>query len=157
MESLQIIWSDSFKVGHAQLDEEHKRFVELINTVYIAGSSRWARNEMNPLLDGLVFLADQHFKHENSVLMAINKSPIPSGVNKSAFILATAAAAIDKHIASHAKIRPRLGVIVKNIRSELRDAKPKLSSELKDWFIDHATKYDAYLKPIFELLNKQVQ
>lgn len=156
MESLQIIWSDSFKVGHAQLDEEHKRFVELINTIYIAGNSRWACNEMNPLLDGLVFLADQHFKHENAVLIAINKSPIPSGVNKSAFILATAAAALDRHIASHARILPKLGIIVKNIRLELDNARPNLSAELKDWFVDHATMHDAYLKPIFALLNKQI-
>jgi hemerythrin len=155
MESPQIVWSDSFEIGHGQLDQEHRRFVELINTIYIAGMSRWARNDVNSLLDGLLYLADQHFKHENSVLITIGRSPIPSGVNKSAFILATAAAAFDKHIASHAKIRPRLGVIVKNIRSELRDAKPKLSSELKDWFVDHATTHDAYLKPIFELLNRQ--
>jgi hemerythrin len=156
MESLQIIWSDAFKVGHDQLDEEHRRFVELINTIYIAATKRWARSEVNPLLDGLLYLADQHFKHENSVLLTISRRPIPGGVDKSAFILATAAARLDKHIASHAKIRPRLTMIVHNVRVALLDAKPNMSSELKDWFIDHATTHDAYLKPIFAILNVRV-
>lgn len=151
---IQLEWSEQYAVGHESLDNEHRHLVDLINAIYKAGGSLPNHSELNPLLRNLLDLAGKHFRHENSILLQINSSPIPSGIDRNVLIKAIIEAAFDKHIESHARMLPQLGSIVRGIRKELDSADPLLSTRLKDWFIEHATTHDAYLRPVFRALNR---
>jgi hemerythrin len=150
----QIVWSNAFEVGHEGLDSEHRRLVDLINAIYAAGSVLWSRNKVGSLLDDLSNAVRQHFRNENSILLNIGRRPIPSNVERLSFIKVVVDAALDKHIASHAQTLPQLRSILANIRSELDATEPHFNSDLSNWFIEHATVYDAHLRQIFEALKR---
>jgi hemerythrin len=149
----QIIWSDQFELGHKQLDDEHRHLVQLINGIYLAHDGSWSRKAIGPLLDGFYNVAKQHFANENSILLNINRRPIPSNVDRLAFIRAMIDAAFERHLDEHPRLLTKLLSIIADIRKELKEPKPHLNSDLRDWFVEHATVYDAPLKPIFAALN----
>ncbi len=149
----RIIWSDEYKIGHEQLDNEHRLFVELINTIYAGAGFPWFGARLNSLLDDIYQLAGQHFRNENAILLSINRRPIPATVEKSSFIQAMVKAAVDDHLASHAHELPRLRAIIRDIRHQLEAKEPTLSADLADWFTKHVTLYDRHLKPIFAALT----
>jgi hemerythrin len=62
-------------------------------------------------------------------------------------------AAIDKHIADHARSLPRLDSIIGEIRSAVASSQPLVVSHLKDWFVGHAIAHDAHLRPVFQTIN----
>ena len=61
------------------------------------------------------------------------------------------ALAPDQTPSLYAKIEP-IGRLHSIIRSK-SSLKPHISSDLRDWFIDHAVKYDGHLKPVFKALG----
>ena len=150
----RIVWCEAFAVGHEGLDSEHRRLVDLINVIYAAGSVLWSRNKVGSLLDDLSNAVRQHFRNENSILLNIGRRPIPSNVGRLSFIQVVVDAELDRHIASHAQTLPKLRSIIGDIRSELDMTEPHFNSDLSDWFIEHATVYDAHLRPIFEALKR---
>lgn len=156
MKATQIVWSEEFAVGDGELDGEHRRLVELINMIYVAGTLPLERKEIGSRLNGLLKCAQEHFTHENSILTRINRSPIPSDIDRPGFIRAMIAAAVDKHIANHATSLQQLSSIIREIRAELASGEPTLGTDLKDWFIGHATVHDAHLRPIFKALNRSI-
>lgn len=149
----RLAWPDEFKVGHEQLDNEHRLFVDLINTIYSGAGFSWLRATLNSLLDDIYHLAEQHFRHENAILSNINRRPIPSIVEQSSFIRDMVKAAVDEHLASHAQELPRLRLIIQNMRGALDAKEPYLGPDLVDWFITHVTQYDQHLRPIFAALS----
>lgn len=149
----RLVWSDEFKVGHAQLDAEHRLFVELINTIYAGAGFPWFRPRLRSLLDDINQLAEQHFKNENAILSSINRRPIPSTVEKPSFIRDMVKAAVDEHIASHMRELPQLHAILQDARRQLEAKEPRLSLDLADWYLKHVTQYDRHLKPIFAALK----
>lgn len=64
-------WSDSFRVGVAQLDEEHRALVDQINAVchhLRAGH----RREALQAFDNLLAMAARHFENEEAVMRGLN-------------------------------------------------------------------------------------
>jgi hypothetical protein len=49
-----------------------------------------------------------------------------------------------------------LNAIIRKIRIELAADAATLGTELKDWFVGHATAHDAHLRPIFETLKRPI-
>ncbi len=150
----RLTWSDDFKLGHEALDDEHKLFVDLINTISSGTSFVWLRPRLISLLDDILHLAEQHFGHENAILSKINRSPLPASVDRVPFIRAIVEADFDKHIANHAEALRELRAIISRARHELLGSTPCLNSDLRDWFTKHVTIYDAHLKPVFERLGQ---
>ena len=150
----RLIWSNEFEVGQDQLDDEHRLFVDLINTIYAGAGFPWLRAKLGSLLDDLLHLTEQHFRNENTILLTINRSPLPSNVERSSFLQAVIDAAIDNHIGNHAQTLGTLRAIISDIRIELSGADPHINSDLTDWFIGHAFAYDARLRSLFQMLNQ---
>jgi hemerythrin-like metal-binding protein len=143
-----IIWTDDFAVGHAALDTEHRALVDLINSIHAAECARQSFSQIRPTLDALIRRAIEHFQHENSVLRSIGKSPLPDA-EQLAFIGFVTRAAIEEHALGHGRTIARLNSIIKS-KSQ---SKPNIGLDLKDWFVEHAVKYDGHLKPVFRALN----
>lgn len=123
--------------------------MEAIGDIYSAELAGLSPQQLKPLLSDLELAAVAHFKHENSVLLEIGDSASQSQETRSDLILAVYGADISEHLAEHARALIELETITHAFYSGTRSAKQKLSRELKAWFIEHATKYDAHLKAFF--------
>lgn len=61
-------WSDSYLVGHEQVDDEHRYLFTLINEFHDAFMERHARSDLDRLLNRLVEYTERHFRHEEALM-----------------------------------------------------------------------------------------
>ena len=59
-----IEWNNTFSVGISQLDSEHQRLVEMINTLYDAMKQGKGKDAITTLLNELSAYVVTHFSHE---------------------------------------------------------------------------------------------
>ncbi|MEJ5299442.1 MAG: bacteriohemerythrin [Thermodesulforhabdaceae bacterium] len=59
-----VRWDDSFSVGIAEIDAQHKRLVEMINELYDAMRQRKGKDVLSEILDGMMSYAAVHFATE---------------------------------------------------------------------------------------------
>lgn len=150
---VQVGWSQEFAIGHLDLDNEHRRLVDAVNTIYGA-TSAFGPGVLSRLLDELLHLVREHFRHENTLLLQIKHSPIPTNIDQQTFLRAAADADLDQHIANHSLGLRQLSAIIHNIRVAIEQGKFEINSELKEWLIKHMTGDDAHLKPMFAALKQ---
>jgi hemerythrin len=142
-------WSEAFSVGHDELDEEHRRLVKAVNDVCDAYRARKSRNFIYSLLKSLERETEKHLQHENAVMLEIcadTKRPIPDEVR------AMTHKAIEEHIAEHKRNLIQLRTIMRAASPNAVSAETFLCMELRQWFLDHAIKYDSGLKAIFQAI-----
>jgi hemerythrin len=135
-------WSDTFAVGHAGLDAEHRHQVELINKIGFAVQEKQAK-ELVDLLKTFERLAAEHFRHENAILREIQSGTYAPLRGRDHILKPMAAARLETHIAEHDALLSRLHAII---------AGPvgKLCDDLKAWFVDHVQDYETDLKSLFQ-------
>ena len=141
-------WSDNFAVGHAGLDTQHYRLVELINDVGIAVRSDMNPERLSALLKVLRVAVEDHIRQEDSLLWEIKSgtyAPLKDRPRTTYFLEAMAGAAFDEHMAEHKTLLARFDAIVSAPVDTLCHA-------LKAWFLDHAIKHDAQLKTLFQAM-----
>lgn len=143
-----LVWREDFAVGHQALDSEHHALVDAINNIHAAEIAKRSFIQVSPLLNALMRQTVEHFHHEDLVLRSILKGPVP-GANRLTFLGSVATAAFDQHIFCHNRSIARLDSIIKRKSGEEQD----FSLGLRDWFVDHAIKYDGLLKPVFKALK----
>jgi hemerythrin-like metal-binding protein len=59
-----IVWSDSLRVNNAELDDHHKRVLELVNQLYATIRGGTAQRLVRPILDELEESMPVHFRQE---------------------------------------------------------------------------------------------
>ena len=59
-----IVWRDSFGVNNAELDDHHKRVLELVNQLYAAIRDGTAQKLVRPILNELEESTPPHFRKE---------------------------------------------------------------------------------------------
>jgi len=144
-----LLWSDNFAVGHAGLDAQHRRLVELINDVDAAIHSKNNPAQLADLLKALRDAAKEHIRQEDALLWEIRSGTYESAQDRSRtphFLKVMAEAAFDMHMADHATLVARFDAIVGAPADVLCDT-------LKAWFLDHAIKHDSHLKAIFQAIQ----
>jgi hemerythrin len=140
-------WSDSFAVGHATIDQQHRTLIQLINDVAAAASANGKR--VAPLLKALGHAVREHFRTENAVLWELrtgtheplNKAPAARNL-----VAGMASAVFDDHIKEHITLLNHFDEVMQLPLETLGDT-------LKAWFVDHAIKQDAQLKTIFQAMR----
>jgi hemerythrin len=151
MEQLQermLPWMESFRVGHDELDEEHRQLVEVINEIEAAVRGRQEPERIAELLNSLRQSAVEHIRRESALLAQIRAGtyqPFRSWAHTPNFLRVMANAALDEHIAQHETVLERLDAVIRGSLEELVEA-------LKSWFLDHAIKQDSHLKAIFQAM-----
>jgi len=144
-----IVWSEIFAVGHRELDAEHRRLVDTINEIHSAERAGQTPDQLRPMLNALFVAAEQHFEHENSVMRKIRPAASAYETPRRDH-LALSSEAIDEHIDAHERELSTLRSIIGSIGPRTDPAEPKLSHELRHWFVEHSIKYDAHLKMVFQ-------
>lgn len=62
-----VTWNDEFSVGIDSIDEQHKKLVSMIKTLYDALIEGRASEVLNEILNGLFDYADYHFSYEEKL------------------------------------------------------------------------------------------
>ncbi len=68
----KIAWKKDFSVGVAELDEQHKKLVELINSLVDLATTGATRAEVDDVLTEMTRYAIQHFRAEEQLMLTYN-------------------------------------------------------------------------------------
>ncbi|MBF0293863.1 MAG: hemerythrin family protein [Magnetococcales bacterium] len=66
METLQ--WNDSLSVGLTEIDNDHKKLVEMLNALIVASRDDTERTRIGKILDDLISYTSWHFRHEERLM-----------------------------------------------------------------------------------------
>jgi hemerythrin len=130
-------WKEQLSVGNRLIDDDHKRLIELVNSVE-AALGRKSLDEMKASLEQLDEYAQYHFDREEKVARAAGYTHV--GQLRQA----------------HELLRKELGRSVREFESlqgAWSDASvDKFPRFLRSWFIDHVIKEDLLMKPLLKTL-----
>jgi len=119
-------WSDKLSVGVAQIDNEHKRLLALLNELNRALESGTGLGALSGVLDGLVHYAAYHFTHEEDQFL---RSGYP---------------AYDAHRLQHQALTARVKEIYGEFQSGGEEAElpGEVLEFLKNWLYHHIMESD---------------
>lgn len=63
-----ITWSDSYSVKNMQMDDQHRKLVDLINDLHGAMKLGQGRQKLGTILDALVDYTRTHFRSEELLM-----------------------------------------------------------------------------------------
>lgn len=152
MEQQFLRWMEAYAVGHEGLDAEHRRLAVAINEIHAAERAGQNPSQVGILLDAFRCAAEDHLEHENLAMREVGDRANRAKANQLAFLKAMSDAVIDEHIAEHAQSLQKLNLVMRAFHSGANLGERALSDILKDWFVDHAIKYDAHLKAVFQAI-----
>lgn len=127
-----ITWDDKYSVEIPSIDAQHKKLIEIINTLHEAMSQGKGDKVLNQVMDELVQYTQTHFAFEEKLLMA---NAYPDIVN---------------HKAEHEKLTQKVVEFQTMAKNGQIALSVSVNSFLKSWLLDHIAgfdkKYSALLK-----------
>lgn len=122
--AVMIAWSDAFSVDIQEIDEQHKRLVDLINRLYEALADNHRQDVIGEIFDELVHYTRVHFSVEECLMRLFDYE------------------GYEEHKRIHDAIVRR----VLDLQARYRAGEPKVGLELlfllKDWLTDHIQRVD---------------
>ncbi|MFO0589675.1 MAG: bacteriohemerythrin [Polyangiaceae bacterium] len=61
-------WNEKLSVGIAQFDNEHKKLVGMVNNLFDAVQAGRGKEQLGPILDGLITYTKTHFANEEKYM-----------------------------------------------------------------------------------------
>jgi hemerythrin-like metal-binding protein len=127
-----VSWSDELSVGIEEIDEQHRKFIDIINDLHLAMKNGKAQETLPRILKELGNYAVFHFTHEEGVLQSC-RYPDSS---------------------AHKLIHDKFVIEIQKLSADLLNQKVLLSLDimksLKDWLVTHIMgqdkKYGEYIK-----------
>jgi len=118
-------WHEKFAVGHPEMDAQHRRFLETLNTLYGALQERWDPRALRCVLDDLDRYARDHFAREEALLREVGYP------------------GLDEQIRQHGFFRRELAALehALHIPVGMRDLAGTLHF-MRDWFLHHVLAAD---------------
>jgi hemerythrin len=124
-------WKSEYSVGIASIDIQHRKLIELINSLQTAVDYSTGEEFERKALDELVDYTKTHFKYEEG-LMEQNDYPD-----------------FEAHRESHAHMIAKVDQVLEAYRRDQEDAMQQALDFLKDWLINHINgtdkQYSSYL------------
>ncbi len=120
-----IEWDDSMCLGVAELDDEHRRLVDILNELHAFLKTSPSHEKITRIIDQLVAYTAYHFMHEEKLFLGAD---YPGA---------------DFHIAEHRALTERVLDIQRNIRFGIQKGVPEeLTRFLKEWLVHHTQGVD---------------
>lgn len=120
-----IDWDQSYSVGVAIFDDEHKKLIAIINQLHEAITSGVDKPALQQISDNLVEYTLMHFRHEE---MYFDDWAYPEA---------------DGHIDSHAKLRRQVFEYRKQVQEkDTVQLAGELTVFLRDWLLHHILEED---------------
>ncbi len=122
-----VQWRESYVVGVAEIDYDHKRLLELINRVVSASSYDLGIEYTREIFDKLLDYTKYHFYREEALM---EKYDFPGTKN---------------HIRQHRSFIDRIDEIQKGIDGSINVAHHEVFDFLKSWLVSHICVHDRAL------------
>ncbi len=120
-----ITWDQNYSVGVAEIDEQHKKIITIINQLYQLFSEKKMDADINPTFEELVSYADIHFSTEERYFELCNYEKRGS------------------HIEMHNKYREEVQELKNKYENEKSEAIFfEVTNFLREWWVWHITKAD---------------
>jgi hemerythrin len=117
----RITWSPALSVGVPQLDEQHRRLVDILNRLHDAIQDGRARERFDGVLAELVDYGVYHFRAEEQYLAGLG----------------------DSGAVSHRREHDRFAETLLSIKSAYGPSAPLATLQtLSDWLLEHITTTD---------------
>jgi len=124
-------WDDSFTVGVAEIDRQHKLLVDIINELHFESGQNSSYKMLERILNGLIEYTKTHFTYEEG-LLAMHGYPD-----------------LEAHQAKHKKLVGRVMEFHGRVSAQDETVLEELLQFLKDWLVQHIQgtdkKYGPYL------------
>lgn len=121
---MALKWNEKYSVGVKEIDDQHKRFVEIMNSLYAAVYAGENREKMAEILLDLVNYKDNHFETEEKYFDLFQYENA------------------DEHKAEHQKLREKVTAFYQQFQEGKADVTAELMDFLEDWLVDHLEKQD---------------
>ncbi|MGD0910775.1 MAG: bacteriohemerythrin [Terracidiphilus sp.] len=132
-----MIWNDRLVVGIEAVDKEHRKLVEILNTLYDGAQCGIGRDLLSSLFDELLNYTEYHFAREEKLFVSCNYP-----------------AALD-HAFEHAKMVDWLTQArAEFLRGTLPGPSLQVMNFLKDWLFDHILESDKRFGEYFAAQEK---
>lgn len=132
---LIIIWKHHLSVGVADVDEDHKKLIKMINRLFGATLSSQPGAVLQGVLDELTDYVVRHFAREEDYMLRLEFSGYQA------------------HKEDHHRLIESVGVFKEPIMSgEGGNIKEAIEHVLRDWLLTHIQVYD---KQMGQFLNEQ--
>lgn len=116
---MSIVWKDIYNIGVPQIDEQHKKLIEIINELYDAQKKGQGQLVIGSILDRLVDYTIMHFSDEEGLFL---NSAYPNA---------------DNHKKEHLSFTEKIMEFKNDQRSGNIILSLKTIDYLKDWTINH--------------------
>jgi len=122
-----MTWDSTLLVGVAEIDGQHKKLVEIVNTMHDGLSVGKAKEILGKVLDELVAYTVSHFSTEERIMTAQKYE------------------GYEKHKAEHTKLIEDVSDFVQKFKAGKSMISIELMNFLKDWLSKHILETDKKL------------
>ncbi len=127
-----FVWTDKYSVGIQQVDEQHKRLVEMVNDLYEAMKAGRGNEVLGTVFNNLLAYTRTHFAEEEELMQQCG---FPG-------------------FSAHKQLHDRLTKQVLDLGEQFRGGSNSLTvpvaSFLKDWLVDHIQGTDRKYVPFMK-------
>lgn len=123
-----IEWTEDLSIGHEEIDEQHKEWINIINRLNKALVSNKGGASIDSLFKGVFYYTNYHFACEEALMQEASYADL------------------DAHCKMHLHFKEGILTHIKALQDgEHKDVTIVMGS-LKDWLINHIKKEDTKLK-----------
>nr|WP_321239773.1 bacteriohemerythrin [uncultured Tolumonas sp.] len=124
-----VRWSDAFRVGIAEVDNQHLGLFNSMNKLYHGIINEMAPGQVQERLNELVFLAKKHLEDEESLMLRANYSDL------------------NAHKQVHVKLLSDMDNLLRRFANKEAGSDMELLFFLKNWLVDHIFRVDKRYVP----------
>lgn len=136
MDKILVGWTEKYSVGSAEIDDQHKKLLSLINDLYSSFAEGRAEERIEGVLNEMVKYTEYHFKTEESYFNRFNYTDAQT------------------HIKEHQFFIEQVGKFRNDFRNESITIAYDIMNFLRDWLIKHIQGSDK--KYIHEFKGKEI-
>ena len=126
-----ISWSNAYSVGVREIDEQHKKLVDILNELHEAMKAGHGKDKVEPVLARMADYAVMHFSTEEKYMM---KHSYPE---------------LTSHRSEHQAFMKKVTQFVEDFRKGKATVTLELSNFLRDWLLKHIQGVDRKYGPWF--------
>lgn len=117
-------WKEEYNTGIQKMDEQHKKWMSIINQFYDQLQKREMHDNLGELLYKAIDYTNFHFSEEEKMMETYHFS------------------GLEQQKKEHAEIRSKLSEMEKRYKEGRLDISLPVTSEMKSWFNRHISKLD---------------
>jgi hemerythrin len=126
-------WKDSFNIGNAEIDRQHRAFLEMLNEYYDSGSGSTKDGTDDQLVKRIAEYAANHFRFEEQIMREAGY------------------AETERQQKQHRYFESLVSELESNRREGRNEDLKRILSLLADWFLRHILEEDRKFIPYIKL------